>query len=190
VEAGADALGLNFFPGSPRHLSSAAAAQVLRALPPFVEAVGVFADVPLRAACAHLHALGRILTFQMHGRIGEPADCSPYRFIPAFQVREVADLLAVAAYLDSCRAAGCLLQPGLTGGTGRAAPWDLVASPRLDVPLILAGGLTPENVAEAVRRVRPYAVDVASGVESSPGCKDPDKVRRFVDNARAAAAAL
>jgi phosphoribosylanthranilate isomerase len=80
--------------------------------------------------------------------------------------------------------------PGQFGGTGKTAPWHLLADYRPGVPLILAGGLTPENVAEAVRTVRPYAVDVAGGVESAPGRKDPDKVRRFIANARAAAAGL
>ena len=80
--------------------------------------------------------------------------------------------------------------PGQYGGTGHLAPWRLLADFRPGVPLILAGGLTPENVAEAVRIVRPYAVDVASGVESSPGRKDPDKMRRFIDHARAAAESL
>ncbi len=73
---------------------------------------------------------------------------------------------------------------GLHGGTGRTAPWDLLETFRPGVPLILAGGLTPDNVAEAVRRVRPDVVDVASGVETSPGRKDADKMRRFIDNAR------
>jgi phosphoribosylanthranilate isomerase len=73
---------------------------------------------------------------------------------------------------------------GQLGGTGRAAPWELLADFRPGVPLILAGGLTPDNVADAIRVVRPYGVDVASGVESAPGRKDPDKVRRFVENAR------
>jgi phosphoribosylanthranilate isomerase len=77
--------------------------------------------------------------------------------------------------------------PGLHGGTGRTAPWELLADFRPGVPVILAGGLTPDNVAEAVRRVRPYAVDVASGVEEAPGRKDPAKVARFIANARAAA---
>jgi phosphoribosylanthranilate isomerase len=77
---------------------------------------------------------------------------------------------------------------GHYGGTGQTAPWDLLADFRPGVPLILAGGLNPDNVAEAVRRVRPYAVDVASGVESAPGRQDPDKVRRFIANAREAAA--
>ncbi len=77
--------------------------------------------------------------------------------------------------------------PGQFGGTGRIAPWELLADFRPEVPLILAGGLTPENVAEAVRIVRPYGVDVASGVETSPGHKDPDKMKRFIENAREAA---
>jgi phosphoribosylanthranilate isomerase len=104
-------------------------------------------------------------------------------------------LQAITRYLDVCRLRGALPSavlvdasvPGQYGGTGRQAPWHLLATFRPGVPLILAGGLTPDNVAEAVRLVRPYAVDVASGVESAPGHKDPDKVRRFIDKAREAA---
>jgi len=80
--------------------------------------------------------------------------------------------------------------PGQFGGTGKTAPWELLADFQPDVPLILAGGLTPENVAEAVRIVRPYGVDVASGVEKSPGRKDPDKMKGFIENAREAAERL
>jgi phosphoribosylanthranilate isomerase len=194
AEAGADAIGLNFHPASPRCVGDAAAAAILRELPPLVAAVGVFVEVPHRAAAERVQALGRITTVQMHGRQLFPPDCEPLQFIPAFAVRDAAGLEEVTRYLEACRQAGCLpaavlvdgYAAGLAGGTGRTVPWDLLAEFRPPVPLILAGGLTPDNVAEAVRRVRPYAVDVAGGVESSPGVKDPEKMRRFVDNARTA----
>ena len=144
---GADAVGLNFYPGSPRCVDPGTAGFILRELPPFVEAVGVFVELPggpLRTRSA------RVL-----GSLGHQASRSFTR-----------------------------------GGTGKTAPWRLLAGFDPGVPVILAGGLTPDNVAEAVRLVRPYGVDVASGVEHSPGHKDPDKVRRFIDNARAAAARL
>jgi phosphoribosylanthranilate isomerase len=104
----------------------------------------------------------------------------------------------VEAYLAACREAGTLPPavlvdahvPGEYGGTGRVAPWDLLADWRPTVPLILAGGLTPDSVAAAIRRVRPFAVDVASGVESVPGRKDAEKMRRFIGEARAAFLAL
>ena len=108
------------------------------------------------------------------------------------------DLQGIARYLDRCRSlellpAAVLVDAhvsGQYGGTGQTLPWDLLADFRPGVPLILAGGLTPENVAEAVRLVRPYAVDVASGVELSPGRKDAEKMRRFIGSAREAAAKL
>jgi phosphoribosylanthranilate isomerase len=192
---GADAVGLNFHPGSPRCVDDATAAAVLRALPPFVEAVAVYVERPLAAVQEHLRALGRVHTIQMHGQQREVADCYPYHFVPAFPVRDEASLRAITGYLDACRGLGWLPaavlvdghSPEQHGGTGRAAPWELLASFQPGVPLILAGGLTPDNVAEAVRVVRPYGVDVASGVESAPGKKGPDKVRRFIENARAAA---
>jgi phosphoribosylanthranilate isomerase len=196
--AGADAVGLNFYAGSPRHIDAATAGFILRELPPFVEAVGLFVNQPLRSAFEFLHPLGRVRTIQWHGDQRELSDCFPYHLIPAFPVRDAGSLLAIMRYLDTCRGldrlpAAVLVDahvPGQHGGTGQTAPWDLLASFQPGVPVILAGGLTPDNVAEAVRVVRPYAVDVASGVEHSPGHKDPDKVRRFIDRAKEAAAKL
>ena len=195
---GADAVGLNFYEGSPRRIDPAAVEQVLRELPPFVEAVGVFVNRPVCEIIAHLGPWRRLRTIQWHGENCEPGDGHPYRLIPAFPVRDAASLAAVTRHLDACRAVGPLPAavlldghaPGQHGGTGRIAPWELIAAYRPGVPVILAGGLTPENVAEAVRMVRPYAVDVASGVESAPGRKDAEKMRRFIAAAREAAAKL
>jgi phosphoribosylanthranilate isomerase len=188
---GADAVGLNFHPPSPRFVGPAQARELLAALPPFVEAVGVFVNKRLDELRELLHDLGRLRTVQVHGGEPEVVDAAPYHHVPALQVRDEADLRRAEAYLAACRARGCLPAallidghaPGLAGGTGQRAPWELVAGLRAEVPIILAGGLTPENVAEAVRVVRPYAVDVASGVESSPGVKCPDKVRAFIEAA-------
>lgn len=193
--AGADAIGLNFHPASPRAIDAMRAQFLLRHLPPFVEAVGVWVDKPLREAREMAKQLGRIHAIQIHGKEKEMASGYPYHYIPAFQVRNEADLEAITSFLVACREAGMLpsavLVDGhsttLAGGTGQKVPWDLLAGFRPGVPLILAGGLTPDNVAEAVRMVRPFGVDVASGVEVSPGKKDPDKVRRFIDRARQAA---
>jgi phosphoribosylanthranilate isomerase len=195
AELGADAVGLNFYPASPRYVDAARAAAILRELPPYVEAVGVFVNVPLREAVAALVPLPRVRCVQWHGEGCETPDGSGYHLIPAFPVRDEASLADVTRYLDRCREVGHLPAavlldaqvPGLYGGTGRTAPWRLLASFRPGVPVVLAGGLTPANVAEAVRLVRPYAVDVASGVESAPGVKDLDKVRAFIDRAREAA---
>jgi phosphoribosylanthranilate isomerase len=163
-----------------------------------VEAVGVFVDWPWARVLQRLRPLARVRTVQWYGPHAEPGDCSPFRFIPAFPVGDAAGLRAVTRYLDVCRGLGRLPAAvlvdahvaGRHGGTGRTVPWDLLASFRPGVPLILAGGLTPDNVAEAVRRVRPDAVDVASGVEHGPGRKDAEKMRRFLGNAREAAAGL
>ena len=193
---GADAIGLNFYPQSPRHVDLAVAERVLRQLPPFVEPVALFVNQPLRQIVQTLQPLGRIRTIQCYGEPRELTDPYPFQLIPAFNVRDASSLLEITRYLDLCRGLGRLPAailadasvPGQFGGTGHTAPWNLLADFRPGLPLILAGGLTPENVAEAVRIVRPYAVDVASGVESSPGCKDPEKIQRFIENAREAAA--
>jgi len=111
-------------------------------------------------------------------------ELSTVRLIQPFHIREKNDLLRIKSYLERCRRDGGKFPaavlvdayvPGEHGGTGKTVPWLLLHDFQLEIPLILAGGLTPENVAEAVRIVRPYGVDVASGVEKSPGRKDPDK---------------
>jgi phosphoribosylanthranilate isomerase len=195
---GADAIGLNFYPPSPRYVTVATAAMILRELPPFVDAVGLFVNQPLPQVFETLHRLGRIRSFQWYGDVHEPDDPSPYQLIASFSVRAKDDLKQIEQYLERCRGAGFVPAavltdahaPGQYGGTGKTAPWMLLADFQPGVPIILAGGLTPENVGEAVRTVRPYAVDVASGVEQSPGRKDAEKMRRFIGNAREAAAKL
>ncbi len=152
----------------------------------------------MRQAFEHLQALRRINIIQWHGTKRELSDCFPYHLIAAFAVRDEASLQAIQRYLDACRGLGRLPAallldghvPGQHGGTGQTAPWQLLASFRPGVPIILAGGLTADNVAEAIRLVRPYGVDVASGVENAPGRKDAEKMRRFLGNAREAAARL
>jgi phosphoribosylanthranilate isomerase len=193
--AGADAIGLNFYPPSPRCIDAQKAEAILRALPPFVETVGVFVN-PARASVeALIEHLGRVRVVQCHGHFKEMSDTVAYRVLPAFSVRDADSLNDIAHYVQSMRDQGqppfALLSDahvaGEFGGTGKTAPWELLADFRPGVPIILAGGLTPDNVADAVRIVRPYGVDVASGVESAPGRKDPEKVRRFIANARHAA---
>ena len=191
---GADAIGLNFYKPSPRNIDLSSAALILKALPPFVEPVGLFVNEPLAEIERTLHSVGQIRTIQWYGDHHRAWSTHPFQLIAAFSVRNARDLSAINPYLDSCRQIGHLPAAvlidahveGQYGGTGRKAPWDLLADFHPEVPVILAGGLTPENVAEAVRIVRPYAVDVASGVEHSPGRKDAEKMRRFIDNARAA----
>jgi phosphoribosylanthranilate isomerase len=192
AELGADALGLNFWSGSPRGIDFATAQAILRELPPFIEPVGVFVNKTLREVSGSLRALGRSLTVQWHGDHPETgADFSVPRIV-AFSVQDGQSLVPITRYLELCRREGSLPAailvdaplPGQYGGTGQRAPWELLADFRPGVPLILAGGLTTENVGEAIRIVRPYAVDVASGVESSPGRKDAEKMRRFIATVR------
>jgi phosphoribosylanthranilate isomerase len=198
ASAGADALGLNFYAKSPRFIDVAIARAILAEIPPFVEPVGVFADERVEDILAMMRQWPRIFPVQVHGCQPMPADVRPHPLILAAAIANAADLQETSSYLQRCRTAGqspaaLLLDArvaGQFGGTGKTAPWQLLADFRPGLPIFLAGGLTAENVAEAVRLVRPYAVDVASGVESAPGRKDPDRVRRFIDNARQAAAEL
>ena len=162
-------------------------------MPAFVDPVGLFVEWPT-AALSEYAALG-VRTLQLHGNVRFDEPNWDGATIPAFPVKDAESLGAIDDWLSfyaqglGWRPAAILVDahvPGMHGGTGQTAPWHLLADYRPPVPLILAGGLTPENVAEAVRLVRPYAVDVASGVESRPGVKDPEKVRRFIDAARSA----
>jgi phosphoribosylanthranilate isomerase len=195
---GTDAIGLNFYEGSKRHVKPDAAQAILRELPPFVEPVAIYVNQTLKAVFRALNVLGRVRTFQWHGTPRELSDSYPFQAIAAFPVRDRASLAEVTHYLDAARGVGrapaaVLVDahvPGQHGGTGRTAPWHFLAEFKPPEPLILAGGLTPENVAEAIYLVRPYAVDVASGVESAPGRKDVEKMRRFIGNALEAAAKL
>jgi phosphoribosylanthranilate isomerase len=193
---GADAVGLNFYPASPRFVDPEAAAAILRALPPAMEVIGVFVNQMLSQICLAAEAMGRIRTVQWHGHNTEVHDPFPVRLVPAFSVVDRSDLESIRNYLDRCEEAGFLPaavlvdghDPNQYGGTGRTVPWELLADFRPKVPLFLAGGLHADNVAEAIRLVRPYGVDVAGGVESTPGQKDIEKMRRFIGNAREAAA--
>ncbi|MGL4549692.1 MAG: phosphoribosylanthranilate isomerase [Gemmataceae bacterium] len=197
ADAGADAVGLNFYPQSPRFVTPQQAAALVRALPAFTAAVGVFVGVPLRQVCAVAFQLG-LRGVQTYDDQPPAEDTFPFAHVPAFRVRDAAGLDHVRRFVAAATALGqtpaaVLIDShveGQMGGTGHRAPWELLKGFDVGVPLVLAGGLTPDNVAEAVAVVRPWGVDVASGVEAAPGVKDPDKVARFVQNARAAAAAL
>jgi phosphoribosylanthranilate isomerase len=191
AEAGADAVGLNFHPSSPRYVDPKTAQPIIRALPPLMTAVGVFVAIPMRQCCAVAYQLG-LRAVQWYG------DSFPFGLISSFRVKDRKSLSEIKTYLEMCRSFGSLPSAilvdayvdGVMGGTGHKAPWDLLAEFKPGVPMILAGGLTPENVADAIRIVMPAAIDVASGVESRPGRKDPYKVQAFIDNARNAAARI
>jgi phosphoribosylanthranilate isomerase len=192
-----DAIGLNFSSRSPRHVTPESAAEIVRGLPPSIEPVGVFVN-HTRPEVIDLCRLCRLATIQLHGDESPEfvASLPQFRIIRAYRIGEEG-LDGVAADLERCAALGvrpaaCLIDarvPGAYGGTGQAAPWDLLADGwRKDrwPPLVLAGGLTPENVAAAIAGTHPWGVDVASGVESTPGEKDLARVARFVQAARAA----
>jgi len=177
VRLGADALGFNFWPGSKRHVTPAAARAIIARLPPFVTPVGVFVN-QLEGEMRAIAAESGIQVFQLHG--DEPPElCARLplpvvKAIPVDQVRALSRLLSyeVSAFLLDTPSRGY-------GGSGEPFDWSLAEGVSEVAPVILAGGLTPENVAAAVRAVRPYAVDVASGVESSPGVKDTARMSRF-----------
>lgn len=182
VELGAAALGFNFYPLSPRYIAPAAAADIAHTLPPFIVPVGVFAD---ETDAAHVAAVARqagAAAIQLHGpRFPEPdglEELRGFRLIRAvavrdgFSVEELGALKADAFLLDA-------YDPKLIGGSGKSFDWNLARQAKRYGTILLAGGLTPENVGEAIRQVRPFAVDVASGVESAPGVKDPVKLEAF-----------
>jgi phosphoribosylanthranilate isomerase len=184
ARAGADAIGLNFYPRSPRCVSLAVAAEIAAALPSGVCRVGIFVDASRDEIGAIAERIG-LDAIQFHGD-EPPALCEGWgrTTIKAVRVVGPAALAGAAAYPVDYLLADAHV-PGQPGGTGRRVPLEWLTG----VPsarLIVAGGLTPETVADAVRRLHPAAVDVASGVESAPGIKDPEKVERFIANARTA----
>jgi phosphoribosylanthranilate isomerase len=186
AEAGADAIGLVFYAKSPRAVSVQQAQAIIAALPPFVTSVGLFVN----AGCDELNAILEVVPLdllQFHGD-ETPDFCDGFNrpYIKALRVRSGED---VAARIEAYgHASGILLDtyvPGVPGGTGQAFDWALVPQ-GLSMPIILAGGLTPANVGNAIEQVRPYAVDVSGGVEAGKGIKDAGMVRAFVRAVRGA----
>ena len=179
VEAGADALGFVVFHGSSRCIFPENAAAIIRRLPPFVQTVGLFVNEESAIVNAIADRCGLDIV-QLHGE-ELPNYCHAFkrRVIKAFRVKDASSLDAMADYC----VAGTLLDawsPVAPGGTGTTFNWDIAAKAAASRSIILAGGLTPENVAEAVSTVQPYAVDVSSGVESAPGKKDAGLVSLFI----------
>ncbi len=183
VAAGADALGFVFYDKSPRCISAAAAAEIVATLPPFVTTVGLFVN----AAAGEVERtieIARLNIAQLHGD-EQPADCAILNVpvIKAVRVKSAGSLSNVGAF----RVAALLLDAwndDRYGGTGETFDWQLAQKLTAGQPLILAGGLTPDNVAAAIATVNPYAVDVSSGVERSPGIKDHDKIYQFIEQVR------
>lgn len=186
VEAGADAIGLVFYAKSPRAVTVPQARAIISALPPFVTSVGLFVDAS-RCELGELLDAVPLDLLQFHGDEA-PADCDGYHrpYIKALRVKPGDDIAAQVELYKN--ASGVLLDtyvPGIPGGTGEAFDWSLVPE-GLSKPVILAGGLTAANVAQAIARVRPYAVDVSGGVELAKGIKDAEKIRAFMQAVKAA----
>jgi phosphoribosylanthranilate isomerase len=180
VAAGADAIGLVFYARSPRSVSIEQARSIVAGLPPFVTTVGLFVDMP-QAEIEQVLAAVPLDLLQFHGD-ESAADCDALKrpYIKALRVRAQDDVTAlVDAYPDARAVLLDTFVDGVPGGTGQAFDWALVPA-RLGKPVILAGGLTPENVAAAIAQVQPYAVDVSGGVELAKGIKDAAKVKDFV----------
>lgn len=177
---GADAIGLVFHEKSPRHVTVRQAGRFAAALPPFVTVVGLFVNVSADFVHAVLDEVPLDL-LQFHGD-ETPDFCGSFErpYIKAIRVREGVDLVQCASRYSSAQ--GLLLDAwvkDVPGGTGHSFDWDMIP-PELPLPVILSGGLNPDNVAEAIRRVRPYAVDVSSGVEAKKGIKDAAKIAAFI----------
>ncbi|BAU47297.1 N-(5'-phosphoribosyl)anthranilate isomerase [Sulfurifustis variabilis] len=187
ADAGADAIGLVFDPDSPRCVTLEQALAIINSVPPFVTVVGLFVDSPVERVRAVLER-ARLGLVQFHGA-ETPEQCRLYGrpYVKAIRMRGGVNLHAEERrYAD---ATGLVLDtyvPGQSGGSGRAFDWGLVPGD-LHKPVILAGGLHADNVGDAIRRVRPAAVDVSSGVESAKGIKDPHKIAAFIRAVREAA---
>ncbi len=187
VEAGADALGFIFYEKSPRYVVPAVAANIIAELPPLVTPVGVFVNEGLATVRSIMDTCGLAMA-QLHGdenvsycrELARPA-------MKALRLRDRGSLLALAEYQGRGGVRGFVLDTFSElayGGTGQITDWGLAADVAKSTPILLAGGLTADNVTEAIRTVRPYGVDVSSGVESAPGKKDLAKMRAFVDAVR------
>jgi phosphoribosylanthranilate isomerase len=186
VEAGADLLGFMFYDPSPRAISIPAAAEIIRQLPPFAVKAGVFVNAPAEFVERAIGDCGLNL-LQFHGD-ETPAYCLQFGLMSmkAFRVRDAGLLQTLPEYRTDAWLLDAFV-PGQAGGTGETFDWNLaIEAKQFGRPIFLAGGLTPATVAEAVRKVDPYGVDVSSGVEASPGKKDHRKVRDFIAAVRRA----
>jgi phosphoribosylanthranilate isomerase len=191
VLLGADAIGLNFYPNSPRYIDPARAAKIIEKLPPFVTVVGIFVNHPDPQNLEDFAVSLGLHTVQLHGN-ETPDYCSMIqrvKVIKSFRVDSNFRVDMLRSYgsgtflLDAC-------SPDQFGGTGMSFKWDLVFGANAFGSIIIAGGLNAENVGQAVSTLHPYAVDVASGVESKPGKKDYEKMRRFIEAVHRADVAL
>jgi phosphoribosylanthranilate isomerase len=186
VQAGADAIGLMFYSGSPRRVSMEAAQEIAQSLPSSVIRAGVFVDPNPSEVFASIQLCGLTL-LQFHGA-ETPEFCQQFGVMTmkAFRVRNAGSLAPLPSYIADAFLLDSYVEDKV-GGTGETFNWDLaVEAKKFGRPIFLAGGLTPENVTTAIRAVQPFGVDVSSGVENSPGRKNPEKIRAFIAAARGA----
>ncbi|NTV28993.1 MAG: phosphoribosylanthranilate isomerase [Candidatus Omnitrophica bacterium] len=185
IKFGADALGFVFYKKSPRYVSPSRARNIVEILPPFVSVVGVFVDEKI-GAIRDIAGFVGLNAIQLHGE-EDHHFChrlkryQVLRIIKGFRVNEAFDFAAVKKF-DVDGYLFDTYQEGVAGGTGKVFNWELLKRAEVPGPVILSGGLTPENVQEAVRTVKPFAVDVSSGVEATPGQKDHHKLQTFILN--------
>ena len=187
VEAGADALGFVFFAKSPRCIEPKVAEQIITKLPPFILSVGVFVNEEVEVVRDTMDHCGLVLA-QLHGD-ESPAYCESLNrpILRAIRLRDRGSFLSVAEYKGRAGVRGIVIDAfseSAYGGTGQTVDWSIAAEASKAAPILLAGGLTPENVQEAIHKVQPYGVDVSSGVEASPGTKDSAKVQAFIQAAK------
>ena len=188
IEAGANLIGFNFYAKSPRHISGDQAAEIRSKLPKRVKAVGIFVNW-LPADVITLRSSVKLDAVQLHGDESPEAVAEIAPIVPVIKAFRVEPEFPITALDEYSRAFAFLFDAAHTGqygGTGRTTDWDVARRASLKHRIILAGGLKVENVAAAVRIVRPYGIDVASGVESSPGKKDHDLLREFIKEVRRA----
>lgn len=187
VRAGADALGFVFYKGSSRYVTAEVVRRIMASLPPFVMPVGVFVNEDIKVVRDLMDSCGLALA-QLHGdesaayceQLGRPV-------FKAVRLRDMGSFLSLAEYKGRAGVRGFVIDTyseSAYGGTGQTTDWSLAAEAAKAAPILLAGGLTPENVREAIIKVRPYGVDISSGVEASPGKKDHAKVKVFIEAAK------
>ncbi|HEY3763472.1 MAG TPA: phosphoribosylanthranilate isomerase [Verrucomicrobiae bacterium] len=187
VEAGADALGFILYEKSPRYVTIEQAAEISKQLPPFIMRVGVFVNAAPDFVLRAISEIG-LTMLQFHG--DEPPEfCAQFGLMSmkAFRMKDAGVLSEIAKYQTDAYLLDAYT-PGVRGGTGHTFNWDLaLEAQKLGKPIFLSGGLTPDNVADAIRKIHPFGVDVSSGVESSPGKKDHAKVKTFIKAVKATA---
>ncbi len=187
VELGADALGFVFYDKSPRAVEPHVAKRIIASLPPFILPVGVFVNQPEETVRRIVDTCGLALA-QIHGD-ESAAYCEALErpVLRAIRLKDRSSFLALAEYKGRMGVRGFVVDAfshEAYGGTGQTVDWTLAAEAAKAAPILLAGGLTPENVQDAIGQVNPYGVDVSSGVEASPGKKDPEKMREFIQAVR------